>query len=238
MATTFARMEVFRKTAAQWASDNNTLLAGELGFELDTEFLKIGDGSTAWNTLKYWIEGDAIPGMVYEWNLNTDPATFGARYLQLNGQGILRANYPNLDANVYVGDGINGTASAYFRATDAAGTSRSISGAYLILPESRGYTTRGLDTAAAIDPGGASRDLGDLQGSAIWGHKHTAGIGFIIGSAGEGISAIATSSSFVTGATAAIGPNTTEVKASTYGTPSLATESRMYNRATQFVIRY
>ena len=35
------------------ANANPTLAQGELGIELDTGRIKIGDGVTAWNTLKY-----------------------------------------------------------------------------------------------------------------------------------------------------------------------------------------
>jgi len=44
----------FRKGTASDASSNNpTLAEGEPGFETDTGRLKIGDGSTAWNSLPY-----------------------------------------------------------------------------------------------------------------------------------------------------------------------------------------
>lgn len=42
-----------RGTAAQWTSSNPTLAAGELGIETDTNRFKIGNGSTAWNSLAY-----------------------------------------------------------------------------------------------------------------------------------------------------------------------------------------
>ena len=46
-------MQQRRDTAAGWTSANPTLLnGGELGYEKDTKF-KIGDGSTAWNSLGY-----------------------------------------------------------------------------------------------------------------------------------------------------------------------------------------
>lgn len=41
-------------TAAQAASANPTLLAGEPGFETDTHRFKLGDGSTAYNDLEYF----------------------------------------------------------------------------------------------------------------------------------------------------------------------------------------
>ena len=42
-----------RDTAAAWTAANPTLAAGELGLETDTSFYKIGNGSTAWNSLAY-----------------------------------------------------------------------------------------------------------------------------------------------------------------------------------------
>lgn len=42
-----------RDTAANWASVNPVLSAGEQGLETDTNRLKIGNGSASWNTLGY-----------------------------------------------------------------------------------------------------------------------------------------------------------------------------------------
>jgi hypothetical protein len=46
-------IQIRRGTAAQWTSANPTLSAGEQGFETDTGKVKIGNGSTAWNSLSY-----------------------------------------------------------------------------------------------------------------------------------------------------------------------------------------
>ena len=48
-----SRMQQRRDTAANWTSNNPTLAAGEIGFESDTYFFKIGDGTTAWTSLGY-----------------------------------------------------------------------------------------------------------------------------------------------------------------------------------------
>ena len=40
-------------TAAQWAEKNPVLLAGEAGIETDTQRVKYGNGTTAWNDLEY-----------------------------------------------------------------------------------------------------------------------------------------------------------------------------------------
>jgi len=52
------QIQVRRGTASQWTSANPTLAAGEWGFETDTAKVKIGNGSTAWNSLGYQGAGD------------------------------------------------------------------------------------------------------------------------------------------------------------------------------------
>ena len=47
------RMQFRRDTAANWTAYNPILLEGELGFELDTDQYKLGDGIHAWNVLLY-----------------------------------------------------------------------------------------------------------------------------------------------------------------------------------------
>ena len=47
-------------TAANWASNNPVLLSGELGIESNTLKMKVGNGSTVWNSLPYLLNGDAF----------------------------------------------------------------------------------------------------------------------------------------------------------------------------------
>jgi len=42
-----------RDTAANWTSADPTLMSGEMGFETDTNKIKIGNGTTAWTALDY-----------------------------------------------------------------------------------------------------------------------------------------------------------------------------------------
>lgn len=50
-------IKIRRGAASTWTSANPTLAAGELGWESDTNKLKIGDGSTAWSSLAYFAPG-------------------------------------------------------------------------------------------------------------------------------------------------------------------------------------
>jgi hypothetical protein len=54
------RMQQRRGTAAQWTAANPVLGAGEIGFETDTNKFKIGNGSTAWTSLSYFVDGNAV----------------------------------------------------------------------------------------------------------------------------------------------------------------------------------
>ena len=100
------------------------------------------------------------------------PGALGLRVLELDGSGILAANYPDLVSATWCGVILNPTNDAFFRADNANGTSRNTSGAYLILPDMRGKFLRGYDPTAENDPDGASREIGDNQAYAALAHHH------------------------------------------------------------------
>ena len=52
-------IQLRRDTAANWTSANPTLSQGEQGYETDTGKMKIGDGSTAWTSLAYFVDSSA-----------------------------------------------------------------------------------------------------------------------------------------------------------------------------------
>ena len=47
------RIQIRRDTAANWTNVNPVLANGEMGWETDTGYIKVGDGTTAWNSLAY-----------------------------------------------------------------------------------------------------------------------------------------------------------------------------------------
>ena len=57
------QIQIRRGTAAQWTSTNPTLASGELGAETDTNKIKCGNGSTAWNSLPYIAADGDITGV-------------------------------------------------------------------------------------------------------------------------------------------------------------------------------
>lgn len=48
------KIQLRRDTAINWSNSNPTLAQGEVGIDLTNNKLKIGTGSTAWNSLSYW----------------------------------------------------------------------------------------------------------------------------------------------------------------------------------------
>ena len=110
-------------------------------------------------------------GVIY-WK-NGTPAANGDRVILLQGQVIEIANYPLLAAAVYVGDSNNATAPAFYKTSDSAGTIRSTSGAYMVLPDARGLTPKMLGNAiingrTKVGP----TELGEKQEDQMQGHWH------------------------------------------------------------------
>ena len=62
---TIQRIKLRRGTAAAWTSANPTLAAGEPGYETDTGKHKIGNGATAWASLAYVDQQDALRRLVH-----------------------------------------------------------------------------------------------------------------------------------------------------------------------------
>jgi hypothetical protein len=55
-------MQQRRGTEAQWTSANPVLAAGEIGFEIDTNKFKIGDGINQWDDLSYFLDTSDLEG--------------------------------------------------------------------------------------------------------------------------------------------------------------------------------
>jgi len=191
------------------------------------------------------------PGELVLWCRSQAPATVGARVLLLQGQTIAVANYADLCNAVYVGDALNNTAGVpFYLSSDSGGVTRSTTGAYLTLPDARGVTIRGIDTAQARDPLGNSRGgaagaaNGSIEMDALQGHyhlplspaisfadEHPAATGIGYGSATPYENHAAT-----TGSPTTDGGITYEGKVNT--AVRLAWETRMINMACYIGIRY
>lgn len=88
-------IQVRRDLAANWTSANPTLAQGEIGLETDTIKIKYGDGSTAWNSLGYFVAlADGKVGI----DSGATPDYLGAA----DNDGVLR-----IDATLDYADGGN-----------------------------------------------------------------------------------------------------------------------------------
>lgn len=92
-------IKIRRDVAADWASANPTLEDGELGYETDTDKLKIGDGLVPWNLLPYFTAGATPPDLSpYATNaaLNAHTSNVGNPHSVTKAQVGL-SNVPNTD---------------------------------------------------------------------------------------------------------------------------------------------
>jgi formylmethanofuran dehydrogenase subunit D len=93
-------IQIRRGLASTWTSLNPVLEAGEFGLETDTKKVKIGDGSTFWQDLKYSI------GQVGNLNIgsgggNSIESTFGDILLSPNGGNVQVSSNLFVSGNVY-----------------------------------------------------------------------------------------------------------------------------------------
>lgn len=106
-----------------------------------------------WNEIQRlgWDSNNSsVPGEVRAFALKAAPSG----WLAADGTAILRSSYSNLDAGVYCGDTLNGTADWGYRCTSPSNPSgsRSTTGSYIVLPDCRGRMIRALDLSKGLDP--------------------------------------------------------------------------------------
>jgi hypothetical protein len=112
--TTFTRFKLRNGTAAEWTAANPTLLQGEIGVETDTRKYKIGDGSTAWAGLSYYIDGVAIRGQCSR-------MTDGTIDITTQGTYVTTGLTATLDSSTAYGM-VLGTDDAFGLKNDSGGT--------------------------------------------------------------------------------------------------------------------
>jgi hypothetical protein len=124
------------------------------------------------------------PGIGVTYWKNGTPASFGDRVLLLQGQVILISDYPLLVAATYCGNASNGTAPAFYKTSDAGGTTRSTAGTYFVLPDARGLSLKNIGNATIntrTKTGPVS--LGEKQEDQAQGHWHDAWVHNVVAGA-------------------------------------------------------
>lgn len=88
-----ARTKFRLDTSGNWSSSNPTLLLGELGYDSTVKAFKLGDGSTAWNSLPYYRSGGLVSttASTTSWTINADTTGMA---IQTALAGALTINAP------------------------------------------------------------------------------------------------------------------------------------------------
>jgi len=81
----FKRILLRRDTAANWTSGNAVLASGEAGYETNTGKFKIGNGTTAWNSLGYSIASNISAAVLNDLGDVTITSAANGDFLRWNG---------------------------------------------------------------------------------------------------------------------------------------------------------
>lgn len=163
---TLERRQERRDTAANWASNNPTLADGEIGVDTTNRFIKIGDGSTAWNSLQLF----GVSGMLLPCQGATDGSeTYtisGGNVTQINGTAVTGYS-PPVGARILVitAPAASGAGSRF------STTNQPANGVYVVTGNTTNLTvTRAPDMFGAINPCGLSVYIenGNWIGGAIF----------------------------------------------------------------------
>jgi len=87
----FKRILLRRDTAANWTSGNAVLASGEVGYETNTGKFKIGNGTTAWNSLGYSIASNISAAVLDDLGDVTITSTANGDLLKWNGSAWVNA---------------------------------------------------------------------------------------------------------------------------------------------------
>jgi hypothetical protein len=89
------QLQFRRGTATEWSNANTLLAAGELAIETNTQNIKIGDGTTSWNSLSY----GGLVGPTGPTSFTVTPTTSG-NLVYANGTSNSAASTSNVFFNV------------------------------------------------------------------------------------------------------------------------------------------
>jgi hypothetical protein len=94
------KIQLRRDTSVNWSASNPILAEGEIGIDTTLREAKVGDGSTAWNSLAYGL-AQAAPGVRFDFSTTTADADPGAGLFRLNNAAPASATaayFDNVDA--------------------------------------------------------------------------------------------------------------------------------------------
>lgn len=172
-----AKIQVRRDTSANWASVNPVLSQGEIGLDLTTGKIKIGDGSTTWSSLSYFVGNPAGINLNDLGDVVTSSVAAGD-FLRWDGSNWIN-DAVNLStdtvgdyvASLTAGTGVTVTNNSGEGATptvaigQAVGTSSSVNFAAVTASTFTGNLVGNADTASQLATSRTISLSGDLSGS-------------------------------------------------------------------------
>jgi len=115
------RIQIRRDVSSKWAVNNPVLLEGEIGYETNTTYMKIGDGTTPWNDLPFWQGGITGASLVVKKNNTivqspTSNLNFSNDFVVVSGSSYTAtvglANSPTATSLNVFEDGVEGLTGA------------------------------------------------------------------------------------------------------------------------------
>jgi hypothetical protein len=94
------KIQLRRDTSANWTSINPTLFSGEIGFETNTGKFKIGNGSSVWTSLDYFLDSSDLSGYLTASSASTTYLTQAAASSTYLTQTSASTTYQPKVANV------------------------------------------------------------------------------------------------------------------------------------------
>jgi hypothetical protein len=162
------QIQLRRDTAANWTSTNPTMAQGEAGYETDTGKLKVGDGTTAWNSLAYQAAANIVDGTIVNADVNASAAIagtkispdFGSQTVQTTGifsHALGTATAPTV---TFTGDTNTGIYSP-----GADQLAISTNGVGRLFVDANGNVGVGNNSPSSVTSGGANLTLASNNGS-------------------------------------------------------------------------
>ena len=173
------QIQLRNDTATNWTSANPTLAAGEIGIETNTGKMKLGNGSTAWNSLGYFEPtnldsltdvaiSSASSGQVVQYNgtswVNSDVTVSEVTGLQTALDNKANLSGASFTGNISTTGTVSGTAAAATAATAASrvgymgipASGAGASGAYTLVESDAGELVYSTSTRTVTIPANAS----------------------------------------------------------------------------------
>jgi len=169
------RIQIRRDTAEKWVINNPILLEGELGYETDTAYMKIGDGTTYWNDLPYWNPFGISNASVYQDGLVKLTGVTGFNF---TGTGVTGITGSDGFATITVTGGATGGGSAINTFFSGAEIGTGITGLNFSGPGVSSVTdSNGYSTIIITGATGATGAIGATGATGAIGATGATGVG-------------------------------------------------------------